>query len=63
MIEQYKILKNERAFKEIVNGVVFYYSPENISMTDVFLTIILLLKNADEDVYNIYSDNGKLVIY
>ena len=64
VIEQYKILKNERAFKEIVNGVVFYYSPENISMTDdIFEQLYAFSQNADEDVYNIYSDNGKLVIY
>lgn len=47
---------------EIINGVTFYY--EGFALTDEIIEQLESFSlSADDDVYSVYVDNGKLVIY
>jgi uncharacterized phage-associated protein len=63
IIDRFKANKGNRAFKEIVNGITFYYSPD-IEMTDAILEQLDAFSgDADDTIYSVYIDNGNLVIY
>lgn len=49
---------------ETINGVTFYYDPKEIEMTDERINELCSFANlAEDDVYSIYLDGGKMVIY
>lgn len=54
---------NERA--EIINGVYFYYDPDELQMTDSVIDQLEVVANKAEngDSFSVYLDNGKLVVY
>lgn len=62
IISAYKEAANDVAASEIINGVTFYY--DGLVLTD---EIIDQLENfslsAEDDIYSVYLDNGRLVIY
>ena len=62
IISAYKEVSEDVAACEIINGVTFYY--DGFSLTD---EMVEQLENfslsADEEVYSVYVDNGRLVIY
>lgn len=62
IISAYKETADDVVASEIINGVTFYY--DNFSLTD---DLMEQLENfsltADEDVYSVYLDDGRLVIY
>ena len=63
IIDQFKSNVVERQFKEVVNGVTFYYSAE-FEMTDsVLAQLIEFSKEAEENVYSIYMESDNLVIF
>ena len=49
--------------KEIVNGVAFYYSPDMKMTDEIYEQLELFSKEADDNSYSIYLDEGELVIY
>ena len=49
---------------ELINGIKFLYNPDNITLTDDIVDILeTLSENADEPAYNVYMDDGELVVY
>jgi uncharacterized phage-associated protein len=63
IIKRFNANKSERALKEIINGVTFYYSSD-IEMTDELLEQLEVFSNeADDRVYSVYEENGDLVIF
>lgn len=62
IISAYRDTSHDAMRSEIVNGVTFYY--DNFELTDEIidqLDAFSLL--ADDDIYTVYLDDGKLVIY
>lgn len=63
MVDSYRNNEVNRAFKEVVGGVKFYYDP-TISMTDeIFEQLESFSATAEDKAYSVYLDNGNLVIY
>jgi len=63
IISRFKANKSERALKEIVNGVTFYYTSD-IEMTDDVLEHLEAFSNeADDNAYNLYIEDGNLMIF
>lgn len=62
IIDAYRDVSNDVTACEVINGVTFYY--DGFALTD---DIISKLENfslsADDDVYSVYVDDGRLVIY
>ena len=63
VIEQFKINAANRAFREIINGVNIYYTPD-LCMTDEILEQLEnFSKEADETSYSVYIEEGNLIIF
>jgi uncharacterized phage-associated protein len=63
VIDRYKANRAERSFREMINGVKFYYSPD-FEMTDEIIAQLEEFANdADEDSYSVYIENGNLTIF
>lgn len=63
IINQFKENAVERAFKEVINGIDFYYQPEMEMNDDVLEVLEAFSREADEQAYSVYLEEGKLVIY
>jgi len=64
VVAAYKKTQEENNVSETVYGVEFIYSPSDLELTDEMIDELVEFSiNADEPTYNIYLDNGKLVIY
>jgi len=63
VIDSYRDNEVNRAFKEVVNGVKFYYDPAIDMTDDVFEQLESFAANAEDKAYSVYLDNGELVIY
>jgi uncharacterized phage-associated protein len=64
VLESYKKTNEDIQAMEVVNGVTFYYNPKEITVDDAMLDELQNFSfYADEDSYNIYLDDGKLVIF
>lgn len=62
IISAYKEVADDVTACEIINGVTFYY--DGFSLTDEMIEQLESFSlSADEDVYSVYVDNGRLVIY
>ena len=64
MIAAYRDTQNDNQSKEIINDVIFYFSPESLTLTEEVLARLYQFSlEADDKAYSIYLDNGRLVIY
>lgn len=62
IIEAYNEASSDISNKEIINGITFYY--DGFTLTDEMIDKLEDFSlNAEEDVYTVYLDNGRLVIY
>lgn len=63
VIDVYKANIVDRKFKEVVNGVVFYYDSV-MTITDEMLEQLEMFSfDAEDSAYTVYIDEGNLVIY
>ena len=63
VIALYRETQSESDSKETINGIDFYYSSDDISMTDeVVEELFTFSLLADDVAYSVYHDNGTLVI-
>jgi len=63
VIALYRETQKENNSKETINGIDFYYSSDDISMTDEVLEELFTFSLLAEDIaYSVYHDNGTLVI-
>jgi len=63
VIDSYKTNIAARKFKEVVNGIIFYYD-STMTITDEILEQLESFSfEAEDDAYTIYIDDGNLVIY
>lgn len=63
VIQNYKERALDRSFKEIINGVAFFYPPD-MQLTDELLEYLDgFSMEAEDTAYTIYLDDGNLVIY
>ena len=63
MIAAFRETQSENQAKEIINDVVFYYTPNDPELTDDILTQLYRFSlSASERAYSIFLDNGSLVI-
>lgn len=63
IIEEYRANASNCAFKETINGVTFFYSPELKMSDDIMEQLETFSMEAEESSYSVYQDNGNLVIY
>jgi len=64
VITAYRETQSEKQARETINGVNFYYTPDDITLSDETLNQLYDFSlNADESTYSIYNDNGSLVIF
>ena len=64
IISEYNISLAENRSIEYINGIEFRYSPDDIILTDDLIDELFEFSlSADERSYNIYFDEGELVIY
>ena len=62
VIRVYKSNRTERAMHEIINGKIFFYSPD-FEMTDAILEELEKFSRvSDENTYSVYIEDGNLVI-
>ena len=62
VIKSYQTNRIESSHREIINGKIFFYSPE-FEMTDAIIEQLEEFSRfADDDTYSIYLENGSLVI-
>ena len=62
-IAAFRETESENQFKETINGVDFYYTPNDPVLTEEILTQLYNFSRfADEKAYSVYLDNGSLVI-
>lgn len=62
IIQSYYTSKDDVMAKEIINGITFYY--DNIKLTDDMIDRLFDFSiTAEEEAYNVYFDNGQMVIY
>ena len=64
VIEAFQKTQAENNAKEIINGVAFFYTPADFTMTDEILDDLFAFSlTADDAAYTVYLDKGGLVIY
>lgn len=64
VIDAYQSTQSEKCFKEIINGIEFYYNPDEIVIDGEVLNQLEKFSNvADDSSYSVYEENGGLVIY
>jgi uncharacterized phage-associated protein len=64
MIAAFREVQADNNVKEIINGIEFIYSPDDLDLTDEILDRLFAFSlNADEPSYVFYFDNDDLVIY
>lgn len=62
ILDAYKESAKEVTAKEIINGITYYY--DGFELTDAIIEQLESFSlTADDDVYSMYMDDGKLVIY
>lgn len=62
VVARFKANRKEKAFKEIVNDVTFYFSTD-IEMTDDMLKQLEnFSRQAEDNTYTVYNDDGNMVI-
>lgn len=62
ILDAYKESAKEVTAKEIINGITYYY--DGFELTDAIIKQLESFSlTADDDVYSMYMDDGKLVIY
>ena len=62
ILDAYKESAKEGTAKEIINGITYYY--DGFELTDAIIEQLESFSlTADDDVYSMYMDDGKLVIY
>ena len=62
ILDVYKESAKEVTAKEIINGITYYY--DGFELTDAIIEQLESFSlTADDDVYSMYMDDGKLVIY
>lgn len=63
-ISAFRETQNESKAKETINGVEFYYTPEEMSLTEEVLSHLYKFSlSADEKAYSVYYDEGRLVVF
>lgn len=63
VIQAYLANKSKRSFKELINGITFYYDPE-LELTDEIINELeTFSRQAEENAYSVYQDEEGLVIY
>jgi len=64
ILDAYHRNKTSDQSSETVNGIVFYYDPKDVEITEEILDELYDFSlSADDDSYTLYIDNGELVIY
>ena len=63
MISAYRETKTENKYKEIINGVYFYYDNNSLLSDDVLDELFEFSLTADEPAYTLCMDNERLVIF
>lgn len=62
ILDAYKESAKEVTAKEIINGITYYY--DGFELSDAIIEQLESFSlTADDDVYSMYMDDGKLVIY
>lgn len=62
ILDAYKESSKEVTAREIINGVTFYY--DGFELTDAIIEQLEVFSLvAEDDVYSVYMDDGRLVIY
>lgn len=63
IIKAFRETRNESSAQETVNGIEFYYSPTELKLSDDILDqLYSFSREADDQAYSVYLDNGSLVI-
>ena len=64
VIRAFRETQSENQAIETINGVDFYYTPEDLDLTDDYIDHLYRFSLvAEEDSYSVYVDSGSLVIY
>lgn len=63
VIDRFNANKSERAFSELINGVMFFYSSDFIMTDEVIVELEKFSMSAEDSSYSVYLEDGNLVIY
>lgn len=64
ILQAYEDTQDESNHYEIINGVTYYYEPNEIQLTDdVIEELERFSLEAEDETYSIYMDDGEMVIY
>ena len=59
----YEKTQQDNIRSEVINGIKYYFAPDFVLTEKIIEELEIFSKEADEDVYSIYMDEGELVIY
>ena len=63
VLAAYEKTQQDNIRSEVINGIKYYFAPDFVLTEKIIEELEIFSKEADEDVYSIYMDEGELVIY